>query len=293
VVGGDTDEYVAQWALTQMRLPEAQAISAGAGITIALLDTGVDLTHPMLREHLVAGYDFVDDDADPSEVGEADVDHAYGHGTHVAGLLALAAPEAQIMPLRTLDQNGRGTIWAQIKAVRYAIAHGATVINLSYSFDEPSLIFADVLSRVTCSRGAEPMCQSPQQPGVVVVAAAGNSGLAVREYPAADRAPGILAVGATTRADNVAAFSTYGAWVPIGAPGDCILSTAPGGGYATWSGTSMAAPLVAGSVALVRSRYPQLRPSEAAVQVKITAAPIDSKIRRRVDAAAALTQLAR
>jgi subtilisin family serine protease len=193
------------------------------------------------------------------------------------------------MPLRTLDRNGIGTIWTQVQALRYAVNHGASVINLSYSFDLPSLVLADVLSRLTCSRGAEIQCQSPTRPGVVVVSAAGNSGLSYREYPAADSAPGLLAVGATTNTDVLAAFSNYGSWVPLAAPGEDILSTIPGGGYATWSGTSMAAPLAAGTVALVRSLYPALRPSEAVVQVKTTAAPMSAKIRRRVDAASALS----
>jgi subtilisin family serine protease len=109
-----------------------------------------------------------------------------------------------------------------------------------------------------------------------------------REYPAADPTPGILAVGASTSADTLASFSTYGAWVQVAAPGDNIFSTIPGGSYATWSGTSMAAPLAAGTVALLRAANPTLRPTDSVTRVATTAAAIDAPIRRRVDAAAAL-----
>jgi subtilisin family serine protease len=290
-VGGDTTLYQTQWAPTVLHLPEAHTLTEGQGVTVAILDTGIDREHPMLRERLVAGFDFVDLDADPSEEGMYGLDAAYGHGTHVAGLVALAAPAAQIMPLRTLNRDGVGTIWAQAQALYYAVNHGATVINLSFSFAVPSLMLDDVLARITCVRGAELVCRSPTQPGAVVVAAAGNDGLSTPEYPAGSNAPGVLAVGASTAADTIAAFSNYGNWVPIAAPGERILSTIPGGGYATWSGTSMASPLAAGTMALVRARFPWLRPSEANAQLKITATPLQLKIRRRVDAFKAVTLL--
>jgi subtilisin family serine protease len=108
VVGGDADDYAEQWAPAALRLPEAHTVSRGAGIIVATLDTGVDTTHPALVDHLVPGYDFVDFDDDPSELMYS-YGSAYGHGTHVAGLVALAAPDAKIMPLRTLDPNGVGT----------------------------------------------------------------------------------------------------------------------------------------------------------------------------------------
>lgn len=290
-VVGDASAYQEQWAPEQMRLDEAHTISEGAGITVAILDTGVDPEHPLLRDRLLAGYDFVDGDDDPSEEGAYGVDAAYGHGTHVAGLIALTAPQAQILPVRTLDRDGVGTIWGQIQGLRYAVDHGASVINLSYSFASPSLALADVLSRITCTRGAEAICQSATRPGAVVVAAAGNSGTSTPEYPAGSNAPGVLGVGATTAADTIAPFSNYGSWVQVAAPGDGIVSSIPGGGYAAWSGTSMAAPLTAGTIALIRARFPDLRPSEAAVQLKTSGDPLKLTIRRRVDAVRALTRL--
>jgi thermitase len=287
-VGGDADAYLAQWAPGKMRLPEAHAITQGRDITVAVLDTGIDLTHPALAGHLVAGYDFVSGDAYPDEEGTYGQDGAYGHGTHVAGLIALAAPEAKIMPLRTLGPDGMGTIWAQAQALRYASDHGADVINLSYSFEQSSRLLDDLLSEITCSAAQNNDCRLIVRPGAVVVAAAGNSGRKIREYPAADGVPGVLGVGASTDADTLAGFSTYGSWVVLAAPGDRILSTVPGGGYATWSGTSMATPLVAGTVALVRAAYPILRPVDTVSRIATTSAHINGFVKRRVDSAAAV-----
>jgi subtilisin family serine protease len=288
VVGGDTNDYTAQWAQAKMHLSEAHAISRGAGVIVAILDTGIDASHPALAGHLTDGYDFVASDADPSEEGIYGVNGAYGHGTHVAGLVALAAPDAMLMPLRTLDIDGIGTIWGQLEGLSYAIEHGADVVNLSYSFSQPSLLMNDLLADLTCANGVELDCRQPTRPGLIVVAAAGNSGGSDREYPAAANMPGVLAMAASTDADTTAVFSTYGSWVRVMAPGDHILSTIPGGGFATWSGTSMSTPLAAGTAALLRAICPLLRPSEIANQIATTATPTGSTVRRRVDATSAL-----
>lgn len=286
-VGGDAGGYKAQWASAAMRLPLAHTINRGANVTVALLDTGADLTHSALAGHLAPGYDFVDLDDDPSEMGVYGSESAYGHGTHVAGLVVLAAPDAKIMPLRTLGPDGIGTIWMQAQALRYAINHGADVINLSFSFSHPSQLLNDILAEVTCSAAVDADCRAKIRPGAVVTAASGNSGKNDREYPAADRVPGVMAVAASTEANTLAAFSTYGSWVQVAAPGDRILSSVPGG-YATWSGTSMASPLMAGTAALVRVAYPSLRPVDIVTRITTTAASMGGLVRRRVDAAAAL-----
>jgi subtilisin family serine protease len=287
---GDADEavYLAQWAPDKIHLSEAHRITRGAGIVVAVLDTGADLTHSALATHLTGGFDFVDGDTDPSEVGAPGVDYAFGHGTHVAGLLALAAPEATIMPLRTLSPDGVGTVWAQVQALRFAIEHGADVVNLSWSFRTRSRVLDDVLAEVTCVTVVDAGCRTTVWPGAVVVAAAGNSGVSVLEYPAADTIPGMLAVAASTEADVLATFSTYGTWVPVAAPGERIVSSVPGGAYASWSGTSMSAPLSAGTVALIRVAYPAYKPAEIVSRIRTTAATIGGPVRRRIDAAAAL-----
>jgi thermitase len=279
---GENDDsgYRTQWAPDMIRLPEAHTISRGAGITVAILDTGADLIHPALAGHLVQGFDFVDLDADPSEEGVYGQDAAYGHGTHVAGLVALAAPDAKIMPLRILKPDGTGNSWLLAQAIRYATDYGVGVINLSYSVRHRSLLIDDVLSTVTSV-----------QPGAVVAAAAGNSGGTAPEYPAAEDVPGLLAVAASTLSDKLADFSTRGSWVSVAAPGDRIVSSVPldsGSAYATWSGTSMATPLTAGVAALVRAAQPNLKPAEVAQQIIATSATIRGSVPHRIDAAAAI-----
>ena len=288
VVGDGVNGYATPWAKAALRLPEAHTITRGANITVAILDTGADLSHPALAGHLVPGYDFVDLDDDASETGVYGINIAYGHGTHVAGLVALAAPDAKIMPLRTLGPDGIGTIWMQAQALRYAINHGADVINLSYSFGNRSQVLDEILAQATCTAAVDDDCRAKIRPGALVTAASGNSGGSNREYPAADLLPGVLAVAASTEANTLAVFSTYGSWVQVAAPGDRIVSSVPGGGYAIWSGTSMAAPLAAGSAALVRAAYPSMRPTDIVTRIITTGAPMAGVVRRRVDAAAAL-----
>jgi subtilisin family serine protease len=283
--GDGASVYQAQWAPEKLRLREAHAVTRGAGVTIAILDTGADLAHPALSGHLAEGYDFVDDDADPSEVGAAGVDIAFGHGTHVAGLLALAAPDARLLPLRTLGPDGVGTIWNQARALRFAVEQGAAVINLSWSFPERSRLLDDVLAEVTCTSDGGAACRGRRQPGAVVVAAAGNSGESAPEYPAASNLPGVMAVAASTQEDTIAPFSTYGAWVSLAAPGDRIVSSVPGGAYASWSGTSMATPLAASVVALLRVARPANRPSEIVTRLVTDGTRISGPVQRRIDAA--------
>lgn len=124
--------------------------------------------------------------------------------------------------------------------------------------------------------------------GAVIVAAAGNDGNTIKEYPAAEDGKGVLAVAATTQDDVRASYSNYGSWVQIGAPGDDILSTVPGNQWGAWSGTSMATPFVAGVAALVRSIDSTLTPDEVTRHIVSTADGISGEVRLRVDAAAAV-----
>lgn len=267
-----------------MRLSAAHGITRGAGVTVAILDTGVDPEHPALKERLDGGYDFVDGDSDPRELGSPDADAGFGHGTHVAGLVALVAPDARILPLRTLAPDGSGDLWTQIVALNYAVERGALVVNMSFSFGERSRIFDDFLGSVTCTASGGQACRQGRLRGAVAVAAAGNSGAAAREFPGASTVPGAIGVAASNQADTLAPFSTFGPWLAVAAPGEAIVSTVPGGGYAAWSGTSMAAPLVAGTAALVRSVEPLLGPAEVVRRIVDSATPIDARVRRRVDA---------
>jgi thermitase len=275
---GGIDDYHAQWAPAVTRLPEAHAISRGAGTTVAVLDTGADLDHPALAGRLMQGFDFVDGDLDPSEQGVYGRDIAFGHGTHVAGLIALAAPAAKILPLRILRPDGTGQSWLLAQALRYTVDRNVQVINISYSVHKRSFLIDDLLSLVTSVLSS-----------AVVVAAAGNSGPSTaREYPAAENVPGLIAVAASTQKDRLARFSTRGSWVDLMAPGESITSSVPNDTYGTWSGTSMAVPLVAGTAALVRSANPGLSAERVAQRIIMTAASTRSPVPRRLDAAAAL-----
>jgi thermitase len=300
--GGDTGEYIEQWAGERIRLSEAHKITRGEGVIVAVLDTGVDPAHPQLAGKLVDGRDFVNEDGDPSEEGTPQ-DIAYGHGTHVAGLVALAAPEAKIMPLRVLQPDGVGNVWVLAEALAYAAISGADVINLSLSTTRPTKLLQEVVSAVTCSESSDDddddssdmsdpfdndSCLTPGGTGAVVVAAAGNSGTTQREYPAAEAVAGVLAVAASTQQDTLATFSTRGNWVDVAAPGEQIISSVPGGDFGVWSGTSMAAPLTAGTAALIRSQNPELYAIQVGEQIIDSAASIAGEVPRRLDAAAAV-----
>ena len=225
--------------------PEAWALTKGRGATVAVVDTGV-APHPDLS--LVAGWDFVDDDADPLD--------GNGHGTHVAGTIAAAengrgvvgvAPQASIMPIRALDDSGRGSSADSAAGFAYAAEHGARIVNASIGSSDFSY------AEMTAIR---------DHPGTLYVVAAGNDGRdtdAQPSYPCAYDLPNILCVGASDQSDRPASFSNHGAaTVDLHAPGVAVLSTFKGSSYAYMSGTSMATPHAAGAAALLLARAPSL-----------------------------------
>lgn len=310
---GRASDFVQQWAPQAMQLAQAQRLALGAGVRVAVLDTGVDPTHPLLAGRLLPGRDFVDGDDNPAE-GVGAVPGTYGHGTHVAGLIALVAPAASIVPLRVLDADGVGNAWVLAEALLHAIDpdgnpstdDGAHVINLSLG----SLVRTRILDTVAMLVGCAPAL--PDDPigdrtdpgyrddearcargnGAVIVAAAGNDGSgSVKEYPAAEGAYGLLSVTATSSPGRLAGFANSGPWVDMAAPGEGITSAVPGGGWATWSGTSMAAPLVAGTAALVRSLDPRLAPKLVVTRLKRTGALLCGTRIGQVDAWAAVVNL--
>lgn len=311
---GTPSAYVAQWAPQAMRLPQAHALSQGAGVRVAVLDTGVDATHPALAGKLVPGYDFVDGDTDPSEVF-APGSLSYGHGTHVTGLVALAAPASKIMPLRVLDPQGMGNAWVLAEAMLHAVDpdhnpatnDGVQVINMSLGSTSRTHLFDALSQLVACAIPAptdpantftDPSYNLDRQRcnafgGATVVAAAGNDGSKdIRQYPAAEGAYGLLPVTASNAQRGLAAFANFGSWVDLAAPGDGITSTMVGGGYATWSGTSMAAPLAAGAAALLKSREPGLSARDVARRLERISAPLcGTNAQRQIDAEAALRNL--
>lgn len=308
---GSAQAYAAQWAPQAMRLAEAQAVANGAGVRVAVLDTGVDYSHPLLAGKLLPGFDFVDNDNDASEVGSAAANPSYGHGTHVAGLIAMVAPGARIMPLRVLDSDGVGNAWVLAEALLYAIDpdgnpntdDGAHVINFSLGSVARTRLLDTIAQIASCAPAVndDPIgdrsdpgynddvirCQGGK--GVVLVAAAGNdASSSVKEYPAAEGAYGLMSITASNAARRLASFSNFGSWVHVAAPGEGITSAVPGG-YGTWSGTSMASPLAAGTAALVRSQDINMPPSDVVRRIQRSSAMLCGTNLRQVDAAAAVT----
>jgi subtilisin family serine protease len=282
--------YAAQPATHIIRLTDAQRgfNISGMGI-VADIDTGVDPNHPVLRPVLLPGYDFTRNQPGGSEMNDlpggesttaspceedcptgtvtqhsiamvdqhsiAMVDQpgfeAFGHGTMVAGVLHLVAPHAKILPLKAFRPNGTGNLADIIHAIYYATQNHANVINMSFDLSGPSQALSQAVSYANHA-------------GVILVAAAGNESTSARVYPAAFNGH-VVGIASTTDWDTRSSFSNYGtADVWIAAPGENVISTFPGGTYASASGTSFSSPLVAGTAALLLNAKPALNQTNAA-----------------------------
>ena len=228
--------------------PVHQQGVVGAGVTVAILDSGIDYAHPDLALNYAGGYDFVNDDDDPFD------DNA--HGTHVAGIVAArdddagvvgVAPHAMLYALKVLDASGHGSFSDVIAAMQWAVDHGVQVTNNSYgSTEDPGVTVQQAFANAEAA-------------GLLHVAAAGNAGTCEGTgdsvlFPA--RYASVMAVGATDSLDRSQCFSSTGPAVELSAPGVAVKSTTPGGGYQMFTGTSMASPHVAGVAALVLSQGP-------------------------------------
>jgi subtilisin family serine protease len=267
-----------QWNMQIIQAPPGWDLSTGSGdVVVAIVDTGVDLTHPDLRDRIVAGYDLVEDDATPQD--------EYGHGTHVAGIAAAVGNNGEgvagvtwgsrIMPVRVLGAEGSGSTFNIAAGMAWAADHGARVMNLSLGSPFPAMLAAHGIPGGDALRAAVDYAYGH---GVLVVAAAGNE---YQEgdppsYPAAYAH--VLAVAATNDQDRHAYYSNAGSYVDVAAPGGetsqaddphGVFSTLPNEevaltregyptGYGALQGTSMAAPHVAGLAALVWSVNPGL-----------------------------------
>jgi thermitase len=293
--GEDPEPYGEQYALTSINLAGAHSYSTGADIIVAVVDTGVQLDHPALAARITSVQaDFVDGDGAANDEpngrdddGDRQIDESTGHGTHVAGIALLVAPDAWIMPVRVLDSDGSGNVFAVAEGILFAAENGAHVINLSLGTTEESDLLEDVIEEAA-------------EEGVLVIAAAGNLGSRQETYPAADEcALAITSVGPT---DVKSKFANYGTWVDLAAPGESIYSAFPSDGYAWWSGTSMAAPFAAGQAALLRSYDPSLELEDVAELMGGTAQSLASANSRltsrnwlgagKIDVAASLESLA-
>ena len=242
------DPYFTQeWHLAQISAPAAWDSRTGTGITIAILDSGVDLTHPDLSAQLVPGWNMYDNNSNTADV--------YGHGTNTAGTAAAAGNNAagvagvafgsKIMPIRITDTAGSGYYSTAANGITWAADHGARVASISFL-------------GVTASSTVLSAAQYMRSKGGVVVAAGGNTG-ALETFPATDY---ITSVAATDSTNSITGWSSYGSFIDVAAPGVNILTTANGGGYSGVSGTSFSTPVVAGVYALMMSANPTLPPTQ-------------------------------
>jgi subtilisin family serine protease len=258
----------------------------GAGV-VAIIDTGVDPDHPTLSRVLLPGYDFTRNRSSGSEKADltqstaavvdggsavfvnsdtaalvdqstaAVVDNpgraAFGHGTMVAGIIHLVAPQTRILPLKSFGPDGRGYTSDILRAIYKAVWSNASVINMSFSMPTGSIEMRRALSFAALAN-------------VACVASAGNEGSPSRRYPAAF--PNVIAVASTDNADARSAFSNYGGeWVYVAAPGEGIVTTYPFGTFAAAWGTSFSTPFVSATVALLLDANPALTRQGAASAV--------------------------
>lgn len=261
--------FPSQWAfsdgVTNARMLWQRGIDA-KNVMVAVIDTGVDHTHPELRGRVLAGYNFKD--------GNTDVMDHDGHGTHVAGLIAASGNNGQgiagvswtakILAVKVMDSVS-GTDFGAIAGIKYAVDAGAKILNLSFSSDSPQRNpMFDLAIEYALDKGA------------LVIAAAGNKGGPVT---APGNCPGVLTVSATAKSgiESLASFSNYGPEVYLSAPGDNVLSTIPGGGYKTMSGTSMATPIVAGAAAVLLAEHPDWKPDDLKAALARSVTPLGTK----------------
>ena len=267
--GLDPTPYSVQYAINQLNLAPAWTISRGAGSLVVVIDTGVQFTHPALASSFTwIGYDFVENDNVPEDVGDGVdnnqngiADEAVGHGTHVSGIVHLVAPDARIMPLRALDSDGNGDIFAVAQAMLYAIKNHADVINLSLGTIDKSQLLEQIVGTATRSNA-------------VVVAAAGNLNSKAAQYPAGDSCA--LSITSVGPSDIKSDFANFDGGVDFAASGESIFSAFPTDGFAYWSGTSMATPFVAGQAALLHSVNPALDPRNLALVISATSHSLDA-----------------
>lgn len=243
--------HASEWALTVLNADQAWQLTKGSGVTVAVVGAGVEATHPDLTGRVVAGRDFGDG---ASGDGTRDPGSAGGKGTQVAGIIAATshnyhgdglyglAPDAQILPLGVY-QAGTPSADATAQAIRYAVDHGAKVIDVTVSFTDAS---SAVKSAVDYANGQ----------GGIVITGAGDSGATgdQQTYPASF--PGVVAVAASDQHGKVLPSSYHGSTVNLAAPGVNILTTARDGTYWTGDGSDYAAPWVAATAALLRAQHP-------------------------------------
>ncbi len=261
----DISKLKEQWALSKIKAEKAWLLAGNKGsrkVIVAVIDTGADYKHVSLAPNMIKGYDFIHNNENPMDV----VSYGFpGHGTHCSGIVGATglveggtigiSPEVSILPLRFIDEDG-GEISNAIRAIDFAIEKKVDVISASWGGE---------MSRADARPLIEAIARA-EKAGIVFVSAASNDGKnndTFEVYPANANLSNTISVAASDKMDSRPSWSNFGHnKVNIAAPGDEILSTIPGSRYGSISGTSMAAPLVAGLVALVKAQDANLNPME-------------------------------
>ncbi len=239
--------YGSQWHLPKVQAPSAWDLTQGEGVTVAVLDTGIDVDHPEFQDQLVAGWNAVSQNSDIADV--------MGHGTSTAGVIGAAtnnanqvaglAGKSKIMPVRITNQSNGYAYYSDIaRGLNWAADNGAQVANISYMVNSASSV--TTAANYFRSKGG------------IVVSSAGNNGT----NPGYGENTSMITVSATTSSDAKASWSNYGNFVDVAAPGVSILTTKDGGGIGSTSGTSFSAPLTAAVVALIMAQNAELTISE-------------------------------
>lgn len=247
--------FANSWALTKIQAPGAWDYANGSGVIIAILDTGVDSSHPDLAANMVPGWNIYDNNANTDDV--------HGHGTSVSGAAAMVGNNgagsagvawgAKIMPVRIAAPDGYAYYSTIAQGLNWAADNGAKVANISYG--------------VSGSYAVQSAANYMRGKGGVVVVAAGNSGVE-ENIPASDA---MLSVSATDSNDARPSWSTFGPHVDLAAPGVSIYAPTRGGGYGNVSGTSFSSPITAATAALMMSANNKLSPTEIDSILKSTA----------------------
>jgi subtilisin len=254
------------WNIVQINADKVQAANTtGTGVRVAVIDTGIDYTHPDLADVYSGGYNVLSKTTDPMDDN--------GHGTHCAGILAATgskngiygtAPGVSLYAVKVLSSTGEGKVSDVIEGLFWAKNNSMQVASLSLGVGEDSQALHDAVDEASAG-------------GVLIVAAAGNNGVAsgsgnTMTYPA--KYTGVLSVAAVNKYNHRASWSSTGSELGVSAPGVNIRSTVPGASYKTLSGTSMAAPHVAGVAALVYSAHPDWTNTQVREQIVSTATPL-------------------
>jgi len=254
------------WGVRRIQAPKAWKYAIGKKIRIAVIDTGVDYSHPDLEHAVRTGYNVLQPHLPPHDDN--------GHGTHIAGTIAArgnssgmtgTAPDAEIYPVKAFDHQGSASISDIVAGIEWCIENRMAIINMSFGMRRDSLALREAVRRA-------------YRAGIVIVASAGNDGKRQADYPASY--PEVISVGATSRNRQVLSMSNRGEKIDIYAPGEKVMSTWPGGDYCVLRGTSMAAGYVSGAVALLLSMGRRLTPKQVKSILTQNTTPVSHAARR-------------